>query len=432
MQIVCKYKIHYTMKPTVTTAILLDTRRAKKNGTYPVKLRVTHHKTQKYYPTKYSYTKEEFGIIMSLKPGKKFKKASLQINKIETTAREVIDELTAFSFSLFEKKFLSKVPRGKQNDVYYKYQLFIEEKKIENAGTGDLYQTALNSLKSYSEQLTFHEVTPEFLKGYEKWMQNKDKSRSRSTVGIYLKPLKSVFNKGISEGTIHKDLYPFGKGKYQLPSANNIKKALQLSDIEKIFFYEPQTPSEHKYRDLWLFSYLANGMNMKDILRLRYRDLEENCFYYYREKIDSTSRVNRRPVQVPLTSELKNIINKWGSKPVTPDALIFPYLGNSINDIKELARRKQVVKQINKYMRRIAKNVGIQKDVTTYVARHSFATVLKRSGASIEFISESLGHKDIRTTEHYLDSFEDDMKMQYANALTNFESKKENEVTEKE
>ncbi|MBR8840981.1 MAG: tyrosine-type recombinase/integrase, partial [Stigonema ocellatum SAG 48.90 = DSM 106950] len=87
---------------------------------------------------------------------------------------------------------------------------------------------------------------------------------------------------------------------------------------------------------------------------------------------------------------------------------------------RELAVVRQFTKTINKYMGRIAQSLGMDKDVTTYTARHSFSTVLKRSGAPIEFISESLGHQDIRTTESYLDSFEDDVKLQYANALTAF------------
>jgi site-specific recombinase XerD len=71
-------------------------------------------------------------------------------------------------------------------------------------------------------------------------------------------------------------------------------------------------------------------------------------------------------------------------------------------------------------MRRVATAIGIDKPVTSYFARHSYATVLKRSGAPMEYISESLGHKDLRTTESYLDSFEDDVKKQYSNALLNF------------
>jgi site-specific recombinase XerD len=71
-------------------------------------------------------------------------------------------------------------------------------------------------------------------------------------------------------------------------------------------------------------------------------------------------------------------------------------------------------------MKTIARTVGINQGVTTYAARHSFATILKKSGASIEFISEALGHSNLKTTQSYLGSFEDDQKKEMAKALTAF------------
>ena len=73
-------------------------------------------------------------------------------------------------------------------------------------------------------------------------------------------------------------------------------------------------------------------------------------------------------------------------------------------------------------MQRIAAKTGIEKNITTYYARHTFSTVLKRSGVSYEFISESLGHHDLRTTENYLDSFEDATKKEYSERLLPFKN----------
>ena len=73
-------------------------------------------------------------------------------------------------------------------------------------------------------------------------------------------------------------------------------------------------------------------------------------------------------------------------------------------------RIKEFTRDVNSGVRSIVAETGINADITTYSARHSFSTVLKRSGASIEFISEALGHTDVKTTESYLDSFENDMK----------------------
>jgi integrase/recombinase XerD len=78
------------------------------------------------------------------------------------------------------------------------------------------------------------------------------------------------------------------------------------------------------------------------------------------------------------------------------------------------------VQSINEWMRKIKTKLGTEKKVTTYVAGHSFSTFLKRSGVSSEFIQESIGHTDIRTTENYLDSFEKDLKREFVGKLTAF------------
>jgi len=79
---------------------------------------------------------------------------------------------------------------------------------------------------------------------------------------------------------------------------------------------------------------------------------------------------------------------------------------------------------INNNIRTVAKHAGVNKAITTYTARHSWATVLKRAGVSAEFISEGLGHTDVATTENYLDSFESDKLFENASFLTDFKTKK--------
>lgn len=91
--------------------------------------------------------------------------------------------------------------------------------------------------------------------------------------------------------------------------------------------------------------------------------------------------------------------------------LIFDITSFDADPIQRHRNVKQAVKTINKYIDRVAKNVGIESKVTTYYARHSYATILKRSGVSVAQISEALGHSNVTTTESYLDSFTDESKM---------------------
>ncbi len=100
---------------------------------------------------------------------------------------------------------------------------------------------------------------------------------------------------------------------------------------------------------------------------------------------------------------------------------LFPILPTAVTPEKQFKLIKQFTKMVNDYIKKIAEHVGITKPVTTYYARHSFATILRRSGASTEFIGESLGHTSSKTTASYLDSFENETKKEWSMVLTNFE-----------
>jgi integrase len=404
----------------ITTTILLDTRRKKKDNTYPVKLRVTFKRDQRYYKTNYSLSKQDFQKATGDKPRGVYKDIGLDLSRIENKAREVISDLSIFSFEAFDLIFRTK--RDDRHNVFYSYERNIERLKSEGRlGTAESYKYSLNSLKEFvgKDKLMFDQVTPKFLENYQRWML--DKSKSITTIGIYLRCLRAIFNEAINTpGMIGKDSYPFGKRKFEIPNGQNIKKAITLDEIKKIFDYEcEQGASMQRAQDLWIFSYLCNGVNIKDIALLKYKniDFDNERITFIRAKTERTSTVNLKPVIIVLLPEIKSIIDRWGNQPQYPDNYVFPIIIEEYSIGQQYARIKQTVKDINKYIDRIAKAVGITKKITTYTARHSFSTVLKRSGASIEFISESLGHSDIKTTESYLDSFEDDMKKEFANRL---------------
>lgn len=410
------------MKTNVTTATVLDTRRSRKDGTFPVKLRVTFNRTQKYYATGISITPDDYEKVISPKPRGELKEIKLLLSSIEKKAIAVIEKMEDFSYTLFEKLFLKN--RNNNRNVFHVFEEKIKKLKEEGRiGTAMSYQHSLKSLKDYSAHLNFEKVTPEFLWSYESWMLQK--GNSLTTTGIYLRCLRALINEAIRENDIRPELYPFGKHRYQIPNGRNIKKALTLNEIEKIFNYCAEVGSmEEQSRDFWIFSYLCNGLNIKDIAKLKYKNVDDDKIIIIRSKTEHSTRQNQKPVVAILTNEAKSIISRWGNKPIHPESYIFPILSDNLTPEQEHKMVKQAIKKINKYMRNIVQKLGINKNVTTYSARHSFSTILKRSGASIEFISESLGHSNIKTTESYLDSFEDDTKKKFAKKLTDFGSTK--------
>ncbi|MBD1398821.1 site-specific integrase [Pontibacter sp. JH31] len=426
----------------VTTSIFFDNRRSLKDGTYPVKLRITYKGKRKYYPTPYSFTQEVFDKALSSKPGKELKDCKLALQAIEYKANQIIDKLSSFSFSEFEKRLLNN---SVSNEVFSAYDLTIARLNEEGrAGTADSYQSARNSLwcfshrKAFTERkgvstkevearkeamkrytpLPFTDITPQFLRDYDQWM--KEGGRSSTTIGMYLRTLKALFNDAIASGDVNPDLYPFGRRKYLIPSGENIKRALTKADITKIIKYEPSSDSEARARDLWVFSYLCNGINVKDIARLKYKQIGESSISFVRSKTERTTRQKLKTVVAALKPRVQQIIEKWGNEPVSPETYVFPILCSDLTPKEELAKVRQATKTINSYLHRIAEAVGIEKHLTTYTARHSFSTILKNSDTPIAFISESLGHSSEKTTQHYLDSFDDSTRHEIIDKLTDF------------
>lgn len=402
-------------KPTVAT--VLDTRREKKSGVYPIKLRVTFLKVQKYYPVGADLTKQEFDAMLNLKVNpknidiklkRKLQDIEIKCESKRAKANEIISKLPMFSFRLFEKRFLTG--EHSMDSVYLYYEETIDQMKREGrAGTASNYSSSMNSLKKFSPKLPLGNVSVEFLRDYENWLLSKGKSDS--TVGIYLRPLRAIINQAIEDGSFLREYYPFGKRRYQIPATRNPKKALTLEEIGKMVSYEAESGSWYeKARDIFIFSYFANGINIKDILLLKYSNIDGDYIRFVRAKTRRTNRTNSTPITVVLNDELKTIIDRIGNQDKAPSSFIFPVLEEGLSPEREMAIIQQFTKMVNKYLKKIVEDLKINKPVTTYFARHSFATVLKKSGVSPLFISESLGHSSIKTTENYLDSFEDEQR----------------------
>lgn len=422
------YNILQKLKPIimgtkVSTAIILYKSQTKKNGKHPAKLRVTYNRKQMYYSIDnkeriYEFTIEEFNKVTASKPRGVFKDIKLEFSLVEDKANRIISSMEDFSFKQFKTKF--GISGGDLTNVLFYYERRIKEfAENEQWCSWQAYITTSRSLQKYfgSKRIDFKEITAHELKRYEQWFVAQDVSLT--TVKAYFTTIRAIFKIAQREGAISKDLYPFGEGKYKMPMGNNFKRALKLSEIKQIYYYETEEFSrQDEAKDMWLFSYLLNGANMNDIVRLKYKNMSNEFITFIRRKTRSNAKT--RPISVPITDELKRIIDKWGNIDHSPENYIFKYIDKDMTEKQVRRNLDQLIQRTNRNMKRIAKDIGIEQTVTTYTARHSFSTVLKRSGVSTEFIGESLGHNNLMTTELYLDSFEDDTKKEIAKHLTAF------------
>ncbi len=161
-----------------------------------------------------------------------------------------------------------------------------------------------------------------------------------------------------------------------------------------------EKPTVQLAKDLFLFSYLCSGMNFTDIANLKPDYISGNQLQYIRQK--TSQKIN-----VLLVPDAINLLLKYKANSES-SGYSFPILNSQIH---KTAKQKQyrihkVLGQTDKGLKRIAELCKIKINLTSYVARHSFATILKNSGVNIALISEALGHSELSTTQIYLDSFE--------------------------
>lgn len=257
---------------------------------------------------------------------------------------------------------------------------------------------------SYKKNLKVSQITPDFLKGYEKWMT--DNGRSLTTVGMYLRALRTIFNLAIENEVIDASKYPFKK--YTIPAPQKISRTLKKEEIKLIINYTAKREADAIALDYWVFSFISNGMNFKDIALLKYGNINGDFIEFRRAKTKRTTKYNSLPIMVPLDGSLLFIINKLGNKSKKKEDYIFPILKHGLTPQQEYVRIKTFVRNTNKRLTRIGIELGLSLKVTSYVARHCFATIQKNNNAPLAYISEALGHSNLKTTQNYFGRFEDE------------------------
>ena len=408
-------------------SIFLDARRKKQSGLYPVKLRVYYAGQAKLYSTDIELSEEHFEKAYLLpKPRGEYKDLKRKLEAIETRALTVADEIKAFSLSTFEKKMFRA--HGESNNVLWQYDNYINNlRQQQRIGTAESYRQSRNSIKSFAQSkgrrkeithLPFEQITPEFLNQYESWMINQGKAAA--TVGIYLRALRAVFNAAIEAEDVDRGLYPFGGKKYTVPAGRNIKKALNKADLKALYNCPAGNAYAEKARDFWFLSYQCNGMNIRDILELKVKDLSPEVLSFVRTKTQRTTKGNSKPIIVPLTVPIRELITKYRNPGARGDDYLFPILSKAMNEEKKRTIVKNFIRFINQHLKPLAKLAGLSEEISTYWARHSYTTTAIRNGARMEFIQESLGHNDLKTTMNYWSGFDDSVKREVSDKLMDF------------
>ena len=398
------------MRSRPTTKVVLDTRKKTKDGKHPLYLRYSYQRKRNYISLAkdnvtigvretLNFTPEEWEIIWRSRKSGKYKKVFRHILEVEQRAFDIVAKMKSYTFQEFKNKFLG-------TSEYTFMHLMDEKIKDMNVKTSSMYKSAKSNIISRRGHVTYNDLTSTFFNKLEHEMLQD--GLSPNTVSMYFRCYRAVLNQAIKLGEVDRIDYPFGRSNYVIPSQVGNKKALEKKQILKLWKYEPQNFQEEYYKNLWFFSYLANGMNIKDIINLKYADIKGDYISFIRSKTRNTKKSNVKPVKFYISSEIAGIIDFFNSRYGSDREYIFPELTPGLSDEEKEKIRYNLVRQINKYMNRIGEKVGIEDKITTYVARHSFATILEKEGVRRKVISDALDHASINTTEIYLDSMNND------------------------
>jgi integrase/recombinase XerD len=395
-------------KPTLT--YFFDTRSKLLDGNYPIKLTVYFGRQKKRYKTPFKATQEVNDRLLANRlrddSTKQLKRQTVSWLDKQTM---IAESIVPFTFTDFENVFYSEKTQSRKiqlndgvNSIYDKHiQSLKDEGRISTASS---YGDSLTSMLSYKKNLKVSQITPDFLKGYEKWMT--DNGRSLTTVGMYVRALRTIFNIAIENEVIDASKYPFKK--YTIPAPQKISRTLKKEEIKLIINYTAKRDADAIALDYWVFSFISNGMNFKDIALLKYGNINGDFIEFRRAKTKRTTKNNSLPIMVPLDYSLLDIIKKRGNKSKKKEDYIFPILKHGLTPQQEYDHIKTFVRNTNKRLTRVGVELGLSHKVTSYVARHCFATIQKNNNAPLAYISEALGHSNLKTTQNYFGRFEDE------------------------
>ena len=388
---------------STTISVVCYKSKVLKNNESPLMLRICKDGRRKY---------ESIGIsiLPSLWDFKQNKPTRKCPNKeyIERLIAEKVKVYTdkVIEFKSQEKEFtatslMEKVNKPvKRKTVQEVFNQYIQE--LESANRlryADMYKCTMHSLIKFNKHLDipFSDMDTIWLKRYEVWLQSQ--GLAINTLGTRFRHLRVIYNFAIEEKIVKSEYYPFNSFKVSKLSQTTAKRSIQKGEILSVLNYQGQTPLECLAIDLFTFSYLAPGINFGDIARLTKDNILENRLIYIRKK-------TQKQIKVLLQEQAIKLIQKY-SMPDNP--YLFPILSSfHKTEQQKVNRIHKIIAKVNKSLKEIGERLNIPIDLTTYVARHSFATVLKRSGVNTSLICEALGHSSERVTQIYLDSFGND------------------------
>ncbi|WP_158600203.1 site-specific integrase [Fibrisoma montanum] len=402
---------------------MLYTSKTLAGGSHPLRLRITKDSNRKYISIGESSpaTLWDFDKELPRRSHPEQKRLLALIKKWETTYAEAAKYLQEtghpFTIDMIVDAVTeaSKKPRRERKGVMllsYLQEIYEQLLAAQRVGNANVYRDTRRVLAKFltDKDCPLSTISVQFLNRFETYLRGE--GCADTTMSVYFRTLRAAMNRAISEKLLPADLYPFSRNsaqrdKFSLAKFDlgTRKRAITKDEIRAIEALDLPTPRLMLAKHLFLFSYYAGGINYVDMAQLRWRNVQGGRLQYVRQKTGGLFNLK-------LSAVAQSILDYY--YPFTESGLesyVFGILSTERHRLpQQIANRLHKIKgQVNTDLKTIGKKAGIATPLTTYVARHSFGTVLRKSGVSDALISQAFQHTTERTTRIYLDSFENEL-----------------------
>lgn len=382
--------------------LYLDTRRTDAKGTAVVKIRLIKDRVAAYISTDIRVTSDqwdaELGLVIKHPRAKNLNLfLASEVQKVEDILMENHEDFRPLSATEIMRQVQAQCnpeKLGAPKDLFYPFAVKFMESK-EKTRTKEIYAATLSRLKDYTDyydELRFTDITIDWLKNFDKFLQRY--SPSANARAIHLRNIRAVFNAAIDEELITH--YPFRK--YKIKTEETVKRSLTVRQLARLFLYEPK-PYAEKYLDMFKLMFYLIGINTVDLAGLT--EIRSGRIEYHRAKTNRLYSIKVEPEALELIK--KYIGEKDKLLNVFEDRDTYQSFGRLMNlalhDIgKEMDGRSRVKTFSN---------------LTTYWARHTWATIAAELDIPKETIAKALGHGGREVTDVYIRF--DDKKIDKAN-----------------
>lgn len=263
-------------------------------------------------------------------------------------------------------------------------------------GTAHVYQSTYNRIADFTGncQLTFDEITPIWLKAFQNYLLSRQ--LKWNSISTYMRMLRAIYFRAVDEGLAPARFRLF-HGVYT-GTRVTVKRAINIQVLRQLQKPLPEHNQIDKARMIFLLLFMLRGIPFVDIAFLRRCDFNGNIITYRRRKTGAWLTVRVEPEAMKLIQALKS------RDPDSP--YLFPFIKHSGKD--EYTQYQHALRKFNRNLKILSAMFGKHISLSSYSARHSWATIANFCNYQQELISNAMGHSSVKVTETYFQQHSND------------------------